>query len=53
MAIRPLTDQEHWGIEDRWDYPDDGYGDCEDYQLLKRKLLASAGLSGERCAWPL
>ena len=44
VAIRPRTDQEHWGIEDRWDYPDDGFGDCEDYQLLKRKLLASAGL---------
>jgi predicted transglutaminase-like cysteine proteinase len=44
MAIRPRTDQEHWGIEDRWDYPDDGYGDCEDYQLVKRKLLAAAGL---------
>ena len=29
---------------DRWDIPDDGYGDCEDYQLLKRKLLVKAGL---------
>ena len=29
---------------DRWDYPDDGYGDCEDIQLLKRKLLIEAGL---------
>jgi predicted transglutaminase-like cysteine proteinase len=43
-AIIPLTDREHWGTEDHWDYPDDGYGDCEDYQLLKRKLLAAAGL---------
>jgi predicted transglutaminase-like cysteine proteinase len=44
-AIQPRTDQEHWGVEDRWDYPEDGYGDCEDYQLLKRKLLAETGLS--------
>jgi predicted transglutaminase-like cysteine proteinase len=43
-AIKPAIDREHWGTEDRWDYPDDGYGDCEDYQVLKRKLLAAAGL---------
>src|SRR4051794_15768175 len=43
-AIKPRTDREHWGVEDRWDYPDDGYGDCEDYQLLKRKLLSEGGL---------
>jgi predicted transglutaminase-like cysteine proteinase len=42
-AIRPLTDRDHWGVEDRWDYPADGSGDCEDYQLLKRKLLVEAG----------
>ena len=38
-TIRPRTDMEHWGVVDRWDLPDDGYGDCEDYQLLKRKML--------------
>jgi predicted transglutaminase-like cysteine proteinase len=43
-TIKPLTDQEHWGVADRWDLPDDGYGDCEDFQLLKRKLLADHGL---------
>jgi predicted transglutaminase-like cysteine proteinase len=43
-TIRGVTDQEHWGVEDRWDYPDDGKGDCEDIQLLKRKLLAEKGL---------
>src|SRR5215218_363072 len=44
VAIRPKTDREHWGVEDRWNYPDDGYGDCEDFQLLKRSLLIEAGL---------
>jgi predicted transglutaminase-like cysteine proteinase len=44
VAIRPKTDREHWGVEDRWNYPDDGYGDCEDFQLLKRRLLIEAGL---------
>lgn len=44
QRIKPMTDLEHWSIVDRWDIPDDGYGDCEDYQLLKRKLLAAKGL---------
>jgi predicted transglutaminase-like cysteine proteinase len=43
-SIQAITDQEHWGVPDRWDFPSDGYGDCEDFQLLKRKLLAEAGL---------
>jgi len=43
-AIIPVTDQDHWGVLDRWDYPDDGMGDCEDIQLLKRRLLVEAGL---------
>ncbi|WP_232629046.1 transglutaminase-like cysteine peptidase [Methylobacterium sp. Leaf118] len=42
--IRPVTDQEHWGRPDRWDLAEDGAGDCEDFQLLKRRLLAEAGL---------
>ena len=28
---------------ERWSYPDDGYGDCEDYVLLKRRMLMQAG----------
>ncbi|TXN42253.1 transglutaminase-like cysteine peptidase [Methylobacterium sp. WL18] len=43
--IRPITDQAHWGVVDRWEFPDDGFGDCEDYQLLKRRMLAERGLS--------
>jgi len=42
--IRAITDRDHWGVEDRWDMPDDGAGDCEDIQLLKRKLLIELGL---------
>ena len=41
--IKPVTDMEHWGVVERWSYPDDGYGDCEDYVLLKRKMLIQAG----------
>jgi predicted transglutaminase-like cysteine proteinase len=43
-AVSPREDIHHWGVVDRWDYPDDGYGDCEDYQILKRRLLVEAGL---------
>ncbi len=43
-TIKPVSDMEHRGVVDHWDFPDDGYGDCEDYQLLKRKLLAEMGL---------
>jgi predicted transglutaminase-like cysteine proteinase len=42
--VKAMTDKEHWGIVDSWDFPDDGYGDCEDYQLLKRRSLAEQGL---------
>ena len=41
--IKPMTDSDHWNVVERWSYPDDGYGDCEDYVLLKRKLLMEAG----------
>lgn len=34
QSIKPVTDLEHWGVVERWNYPDDGYGDCEDYVLL-------------------
>jgi predicted transglutaminase-like cysteine proteinase len=43
-SLHAVTDQEHWGVPDRWDLAEDGSGDCEDYQLLKRKLLAEGGL---------
>ena len=43
-TVKPLTDQEHWGVIEKWSLPTDGYGDCEDYQLLKRKLLRERGL---------
>jgi len=41
--VEPETDMEHWGLADRWDYPIDGKGDCEDYALLKRKMLIELG----------
>jgi predicted transglutaminase-like cysteine proteinase len=42
-TIQPVTDLDHWGVVERWNYPDDGKGDCEDYVLLKRRMLMQAG----------
>jgi predicted transglutaminase-like cysteine proteinase len=42
-SIKPVTDMDHWGVVERWSYPDDGKGDCEDYVLLKRRMLIQAG----------
>jgi len=42
-TIKPMTDMDHWGVIEKWSLPTDGYGDCEDYVLLKRKLLIDAG----------
>jgi predicted transglutaminase-like cysteine proteinase len=41
--VKPMTDLEHYGVVEKWAYPDDGYGDCEDYVLLKRRMLLQAG----------
>ena len=41
-TIKPMTDLDHYGVVEKWTYPDDGYGDCEDYVLLKRRMLIDA-----------
>jgi predicted transglutaminase-like cysteine proteinase len=44
-SVRQVRDGVHWkGVEDRWDFAEDGSGDCEDMVLLKRKLLRQAGI---------
>ncbi len=43
-SIQPLTDREIYGVEERWSYPTT-VGDCEDYVLLKRKMLLEDGFS--------
>jgi predicted transglutaminase-like cysteine proteinase len=42
-TIKPVTDLEQWGVVEKWSYPDTGRGDCEDYVLLKRRMLIQAG----------
>ncbi len=46
-SIEPVTDQDHWSAVDAWDYPTDGKGDCEDYALLKRRMLIEEGFPRE------
>lgn len=42
--IAPATDLELYGVEEYWTYPDARRkGDCEDYVLLKRRLLIEQG----------
>jgi predicted transglutaminase-like cysteine proteinase len=42
-TVAPVTDLEHWGVVEKWSYPEDGKGDCEDYVLLKRRMMIQAG----------
>ena len=41
--IDPIADVDHWSAVDQWDYPSDGKGDCEDFALLKRRMLIEEG----------
>jgi predicted transglutaminase-like cysteine proteinase len=42
--INALNDFDHFGKDEVWDYPTDGYGDCEDYALEKRRILLKRGV---------
>ncbi|WP_291397797.1 transglutaminase-like cysteine peptidase [Devosia sp.] len=41
-AIIPVTDQDLYKVSELWTYPE-GYGDCEDFALAKRKALIGLG----------
>jgi len=42
-TIKPVTDLELYGKVEYWNYPTQGKGDCEDYVLLKRRMLIERG----------
>ncbi len=42
QQIVPVTDADLYQVEEFWTYPN-GYGDCEDYVLAKRRALIEAG----------
>lgn len=41
--IKPTCDLDHYGVLEKWAIPTDGKGDCEDFALLKRRMLMQAG----------
>lgn len=41
-TVTPVTDLDYYGVEEHWVYPG-RYGDCEDYALLKRRMLMARG----------
>lgn len=41
-TVIPVTDEDLYGVSEFWTYPN-GYGDCEDFALEKRRLLIEAG----------
>jgi predicted transglutaminase-like cysteine proteinase len=45
-SIKPMNDFDIYAKDEVWAYPDKvGVGDCEDYVLLKRRMLAAKGIS--------
>lgn len=42
VMVKPATDAELYGTSEYWAYPTDR-GDCEDYALLKQKVLEARG----------
>lgn len=44
QQIRGTTDAANHGVPERWTLPYNGKGDCEDYALLKMKLLIDSGV---------
>lgn len=43
LAVRPISDLDNFGVEERWELPRDR-GDCEDYVLAKKQELSRIGI---------
>jgi len=43
-STTPESDREHYGRAEYWSIVTDGFGDCEDYALTKRKNLIEQGV---------
>lgn len=46
-SITEVTDAEKFQVADFWTLPVDGQGDCEDFQLLKRRDLITLGFPAQ------
>jgi predicted transglutaminase-like cysteine proteinase len=45
--IKPLPDIQHFGRPNKWNFAEDGKGDCKDYVLVKRRMLLQSSLPRE------
>lgn len=43
--IKPMSDVDNFGKDEWWAYPDNGFGDCEDYVLEKQRALQKRGVA--------
>ncbi|WP_027051676.1 transglutaminase-like cysteine peptidase [Mesorhizobium erdmanii] len=43
--VKPMSDMDNYGKDEWWAYPDNGFGDCEDYALEKRRELNGLGIA--------
>ena len=50
-TIKPMTDLEHWGVAERWNYPDDGFGDCEDLRAAQAQDADASGMAAPGAAY--
>ena len=46
--IKYCTDTSQYNTLEHWTLPKTGLGDCEDYALLKRKMLIDAGFDRDK-----
>ena len=52
--VEPVSDIEHWGVIEKWGYPTDGKGDCDNYALYqaqdshRRRFPASSPADDDR-----
>lgn len=44
MRIQYKPDIEHFGVKAKWTYPVDGYGDCDEYAIAKKRTLCRLGI---------
>jgi predicted transglutaminase-like cysteine proteinase len=42
--VEQVEDIVLYGVQEKWTYPDEGKGDCEDLALLKRRMLMREGV---------
>ena len=42
--VLAMSDLDNYGRDEVWAYPHDGFGDCEDYVLEKRRRLIDGGM---------